>query len=91
MCRDFQLWHSQRPRLAEGSEREVRYDVIHNQIQDRHLSSEAYQYYLSALQHACPPYSGIGLGLERFLMLLLQEHNIREVVLYPRDPDHFCP
>ncbi len=91
VCRDFQLWHCQRPRLAEGSEREVCYDIIRDEIRSRHLPPEAYHYYLSALQHACPPYSGIGLGVERFLMLLLNEHNIREVVLYPRDPDHFCP
>lgn len=39
--------------------------------------------YLSAMEHGMPPMSGWGMGLERFLCLLTDQENLRDVVLYP--------
>lgn len=42
--------------------------------------------YMQGFEWAAPPHAGVGIGLERIVMLVLQLGDIRHASLYPRDP-----
>ena len=79
------------PNIGEiigGSQREERYDVLVRRVEEAGLPKENYWWYLDSRRYGSVPHSGFGLGFERLLMLLTASVNIRDVIPFPRTPNH---
>ncbi|MBR0137974.1 MAG: asparagine--tRNA ligase [Erysipelotrichaceae bacterium] len=70
--------------LCGGSQREERYDVLLNRMEEMHVPVKSLQWYLDLRKYGCCQHSGFGVGFERLLMYITGMENIRDVLSYPR-------
>jgi len=47
-------------------------------------------FFINALKFGAPPHGGIGIGLDRFIMLLSKTNNIRDVIPFPKTQNSSC-
>ncbi|GAB4445183.1 MAG: aspartate--tRNA(Asn) ligase [Anaerolineae bacterium] len=77
--------------LVTGGQRLHRYaDYVAAARRDG-LKPEAVESYLEAFRYGMPPHGGFAVGLERFVMQLLDIDNIRLATLFPRDMTRLAP
>jgi aspartyl/asparaginyl-tRNA synthetase len=77
--------------ITTGGQREHRYDRLLRQARERGYALEPLQGYLNFLRYGCPPHGGMGVGLARLLMVMLQRPSIRDVILLSRTPNRLRP
>jgi aspartyl-tRNA synthetase len=51
-------------------------------------TKEQFKNYFEAFKYGVPPHGGIASGLDRFLSIILNEPNIREVIAFPKTGDN---
>jgi aspartyl-tRNA synthetase len=86
----FDLMHGSLE-LASGGTRVTSKSALVKRLKDQKLKPQAFEYHLDAFDYGMPPHAGFGLGLERLMMTLTGEENIREVTLFPRDKLRLVP
>ena len=77
--------------ITTGGQRIHDYNELLAKIEKRGMTTEGMEQYLSAFKHGMPPHGGLGIGLERLTMRLLDEQNVRETSLFPRDVTRLEP
>lgn len=65
--------------------RELQEKVLKTLGFSKEQMEEQFGFLLTALDYGFPPHGGIALGLDRFVMLLAGEENIREVIAFPKN------
>ena len=77
--------------LSSGGRRLHDPAKIKERLVEQDLNPAQFEDHLKAFDWGMPPHSGWGLGLDRLMAVLTQIDNVREVVLYPRDPERLFP
>lgn len=77
--------------ITTGGQRIHDYQKLLEKIEARGMTTEGMEQYLMTFQHGMPPHGGLGIGLERFTMMLVGEDNVRETTLFPRDLSRLEP
>ena len=47
-------------------------------------------FFLEAFKYGAPPHGGVGIGLERLIMILCDTDNIKDVVAFPKTASAYC-
>ncbi|NBH34937.1 aspartate--tRNA(Asn) ligase [Clostridiaceae bacterium] len=77
--------------ITTGGQRIHEYQMILDKMAKRNMDPEDIQDYLMIFKYGMPPHGGLGIGLERLTMKLLDEQNVRETALFPRDVSRLNP
>ena len=74
--------------LIGGSQREERLEVLEKRLKEMNLNKEDYWWYLELRKYGTIPHAGFGVGFERLILFATGMENIRDVIPFPRYPDH---
>src|SRR4029434_507294 len=73
--------------FSELNDPKEEYDRFIDQMSERERGDEEARIldedYIRALSYGMPPAAGIGIGIDRLVMLLTNKHSIRDVILFP--------
>ncbi|WFR54863.1 aspartate--tRNA(Asn) ligase [Anaerocolumna sp. AGMB13025] len=77
--------------VTTGGQRIHDYKEQIEKMNNRNMNTEPFESYLMIHKYGMPPHGGLGMGLERFTMCLLNKSNVRETSLFPRDQNRLIP
>ena len=77
--------------LSSGGRRLHDPEQLRTRLKEQELDPKNFEDHLKTFGWGMPPHSGWGMGLDRLMTVLIGIVNVREVVLYPRDPDRLKP
>ncbi len=85
---DLQYGHLE---LSSGGTRLHDPSMLRDRLCEQGLDPAQFEDHLKAFDWGMPPHSGWGMGLDRLMAAMTGMDNVREVVLYPRDPNRLSP
>lgn len=77
--------------ITTGGQRIHDYEMQVSKMIARGMNPEEFTNFLMIHKHGMPPHGGLGIGLERLTMKILDEQNVRETALFPRDVSRLEP
>ena len=77
--------------ITTGGQRIHDYDMQVEKMISKGLNPDDFTSFLMIHKHGMPPHGGLGMGLERFVMKILGEQNVRYASLFPRDQSRLTP
>lgn len=77
--------------ITTGGQRIHDYEAQVAKMMARGMNPEEFTNFLMIHKHGMPPHGGLGIGLERLTMKLLDEQNVRETTMFPRDLSRLEP
>ncbi len=77
--------------VTTGGQRIHGYEEQLEKMKKRNMDPELFTSYLMMHKYGMPPHGGLGIGLERLTMKLLNKDNIRYASLFPRDINRLVP
>ncbi|RJO59983.1 aspartate--tRNA(Asn) ligase [candidate division WS5 bacterium] len=77
--------------VTTGGQRIHLYQEYIDKLKGRGMDPKDFEDYLSVFKFGMPPHGGLGMGLERLTMKLMNLDNIREASLFPRDINRLRP
>ncbi len=77
--------------ITTGGQRIHDYDEQLAKMKAQGLDPDDFEHYLQIHKYGMPPHGGLGIGLERLVMKLLKQQNIRQASMFPRDINRLLP
>ena len=77
--------------MSSGGQRENRYDKLLSNLKERGMTNKSVEWFTKFFKYGVPTHGGFAIGIERLTMMLLNLENVREAVLFPRDPNRVTP
>ncbi|PSP75663.1 aspartate--tRNA(Asn) ligase [Halobacteriales archaeon QS_1_68_20] len=77
--------------ISSGGQREHDYERLLQRMEEDGVDPESFDFYLDAFEYGMPPHGGYGLGIDRLVQKVADLDNIREAILFPRDPERLTP
>lgn len=77
--------------ITTGGQRIHNYEEQLEKMKLQGLNPDDFESYLQIHKYGMPPHGGLGIGLERLVMKLLNQTNIRQSSMFPRDLNRLLP
>ena len=74
--------------IVGGSQREENLSQLKKRMDEMDINKEELWWYLETRKFGTCEHSGFGLGFERLMMFVTGMKNIRDVIPFPRTPQH---
>jgi len=71
------------PGYSELNDPDVQAENFRHQVGDKDEQQKVDEDFLTALKYGMPPAGGMGLGIDRLVMMLTGAESIRDVILFP--------
>lgn len=77
--------------MSSGGQREHRYENLMKNIKEKKLDAAGLEWFTKFFKFGVPPHGGFSIGIERLTKQIANIENVRETVLFPRDPERLVP
>lgn len=77
--------------IASGSSRNYKREVLEEELRLRGLNPASFEYFLKWFNYGMPPHAGVGIGVQRLMIMFTGLQSVKEIALFPRDKKRLTP